>query len=596
MNKIDKEILVISDTHGKKEDLTEVLKNYYSEESKPDILFHLGDGRRDLDLLEVVRKDIDMVRVDGNVDVNGGELQTEIKLVGNVMFVCRHYAFGEGGSYDIHSFDKNILNYISSREEYKKADVVICMHGHKHINHINEVSKFGVNTDKKLVVMSPGSISAPKDGYSPKHSFIEIDYDGNIFIENRDQKLEIVNRMLIPLTKYKEGTKEYEEKAQSLAKYIMSNKPEYAKNVYENSLDFTKAIEESFDEIVNGLTEKNFDFYLELCSKEQIEIIFRRNPWALAIKMEDKKTVDLIRIKGVQLNPSNFSDLFTVGLRLGSIEAYYSLFGEADTKEYILKNVTEFAKINERNLDFLPAIGCDIETILKYASEAKISVFKIDTLLKKIDDWEIKKVDKFLDTYKNDQSVLTFLIYSFGDDIEQEKLDEIKETIDLDKEVKNENINAVLLYVMIELRTKLNKTIEQYHAEKKEKISNVSVSSNMEFIAELVSLIREDGTLAIKTIEELENVVLGVGALHSNLLEQQYDILESGEEQDALIYIEDTYDDAMEDVLKSECVEDALSILEQVKSRECEITEEGNKKPTVVQERTEEYTEGDIPF
>lgn len=157
-------ILIVSDTHGKLHNLTEVI-----EREKPiDWLLHLGDveGQEDeIALLADCRVGI----VSGNNDWFT-RLSRELELViGGVRIFMTH-----GHRYDVYSG----ADCIKAQGIVRGADVV--MFGHTHCPHIERDKESGI------LILNPGSISCPRQaGRRPSYIIMEIKSDKQIECEIR---------------------------------------------------------------------------------------------------------------------------------------------------------------------------------------------------------------------------------------------------------------------------------------------------------------------------------------------------------------------------------------------------------------------------
>lgn len=156
----EKKILVISDTHGRTENLDKILPLV-----KPlDQLIHLGDVGNDTDYIEVVAE-CACCFVAGNNDFYSNlPRERVIKLNGVSMFLTHgHY------------------HYVNSRKDFIRAAAVqrgakIALFGHTHVPYLEE-------TDG-IVVANPGSLSLPRQAdRCPTYLLLFIAEDGSIRVE-----------------------------------------------------------------------------------------------------------------------------------------------------------------------------------------------------------------------------------------------------------------------------------------------------------------------------------------------------------------------------------------------------------------------------
>ena len=149
-------VLIISDTHGRRANLEEVLER----EESLDMLIHLGDVEDDDDYIEAV-VDYPPHIIAGNNDYFSFlSKEKEIKI-GKYKVWITH-----GHNYYV-SMDTKRL-----RQEAVARGVDIVMFGHTHKPYID------VGGD--LMVINPGSLSYPRqDGRKPTYIIMETDVNGN---------------------------------------------------------------------------------------------------------------------------------------------------------------------------------------------------------------------------------------------------------------------------------------------------------------------------------------------------------------------------------------------------------------------------------
>lgn len=149
-------VLIISDTHGRRANLEEVLER----EESLDMLIHLGDVEDDDDYIETV-VDYPTHIIAGNNDYFSFlSKEKEIKI-GKYKVWITH-----GHNYYV-SMDTKRL-----RQEAVARGVDIVMFGHTHKPYID------VGGD--LMVINPGSLSYPRqEGRKPTYIIMETDVNGN---------------------------------------------------------------------------------------------------------------------------------------------------------------------------------------------------------------------------------------------------------------------------------------------------------------------------------------------------------------------------------------------------------------------------------
>lgn len=140
-------ILILSDTHGREENLEKVLER----EGMPDYMIHLGDSE---DSGEHIRSMITcpLYIVAGNCDFFSDLPRTAIVEIGRfrILMTHGHYYYVSVGTRDL-------------VEDAKANDCNIAMFGHTH-------KPFVDRNDKELTVLNPGSLSFPRqNGRRPSY-------------------------------------------------------------------------------------------------------------------------------------------------------------------------------------------------------------------------------------------------------------------------------------------------------------------------------------------------------------------------------------------------------------------------------------------
>ncbi|MBP3595462.1 MAG: metallophosphoesterase [Lachnospiraceae bacterium] len=156
----EKKVLVISDTHGRTDNLDKILPLV-----KPlDQLIHLGDVGRDVEYIEVIAE-CPCCFVSGNNDFYS-TLPRErlIKLNGVPVFLTHGHYY-----------------YVNSRKDYVRSAAIqrgarIALFGHTHVPYLEE--------DNTILVANPGSLSLPRQADAcPTYMLLYIAEDGSFRVE-----------------------------------------------------------------------------------------------------------------------------------------------------------------------------------------------------------------------------------------------------------------------------------------------------------------------------------------------------------------------------------------------------------------------------
>jgi len=135
-------ILVISDSHGFKDNIIQAI----SKES-PDMILHIGDNKKDCDIITATYPEIPLRCVKGNCDrfTPGVEIDNFVLEDKRIMMTHGHlYGVKTGTEYLI----KNAL----------EKDVDILLYGHTHIPHYS--------VHEHMAVINPGSLSGAEKTYA----------------------------------------------------------------------------------------------------------------------------------------------------------------------------------------------------------------------------------------------------------------------------------------------------------------------------------------------------------------------------------------------------------------------------------------------
>ena len=163
----EKKVLVISDTHGRTDNLDKILPLV-----KPlDQLIHLGDVGKNIDYIEVVAE-CACCFVSGNNDFYS-TLPRErlIKLNGVPIFLTHGHYY-----------------YVNSRKDFIRSVAVqrgakIALFGHTHVPYLEE--------DETLLVANPGSLSLPRQAdHCPSYMLLYIAEDGSFRVEQHRMEVD----------------------------------------------------------------------------------------------------------------------------------------------------------------------------------------------------------------------------------------------------------------------------------------------------------------------------------------------------------------------------------------------------------------------
>ncbi len=148
-------VLVISDTHGRHENLIKVLER----EEAIDLVIHLGDAEGCEDYIEELAK-CPLEIVSGNSDFFSALDQEKELELGKykILITHGHYYYVNAGIEDI-----------KREAEGRGCDIVMFGHTHRPLIHYG----------KKVIAINPGSLSYPRqEGKKPSYVIMEIDNSG----------------------------------------------------------------------------------------------------------------------------------------------------------------------------------------------------------------------------------------------------------------------------------------------------------------------------------------------------------------------------------------------------------------------------------
>lgn len=152
-------ILVVSDTHGKDDNLKLVL----SEECPLDMLIHLGDAEGSEHFIpDWVNPECRMEMVLGNNDFFSRlDREREIDIAGHKAFITHGHYYG------VSMGPEGLV------DEAKSRGCDIAMYGHTHRPFLDVIDG--------VTVLNPGSLSYPRqEGRRPSYMIIHVDADGKM--------------------------------------------------------------------------------------------------------------------------------------------------------------------------------------------------------------------------------------------------------------------------------------------------------------------------------------------------------------------------------------------------------------------------------
>jgi len=145
--------LIISDSHGRANDVMDAV-----EKVKPEVLFHLGDGAKDLRGLGLLYPDVTVYQVGGNCDYSSNMELVRLTTLEGVRILMTHgHIFGV----------KQSISRLVREAKGRNARVVL--YGHTH-------SAYFEDRDG-LLITNPGSI-----GFSGRYGVLTVE-NGNVSYE-----------------------------------------------------------------------------------------------------------------------------------------------------------------------------------------------------------------------------------------------------------------------------------------------------------------------------------------------------------------------------------------------------------------------------
>ena len=166
-------ILVFSDSHGRIEPIQSIIK---AHADTVDAVLHLGDGAAEVLTLKSRFPSIPFHAVIGNCDSytysEFGITQDKCLMLGGyTLYLCHGDRFGVGGG----------VEALAAYAAYKHAD--IALYGHTHIAH--EEYRPAENGKSPLWILSPGSVSLPRDSSLPSFGILDLTEQGVLFSVGR---------------------------------------------------------------------------------------------------------------------------------------------------------------------------------------------------------------------------------------------------------------------------------------------------------------------------------------------------------------------------------------------------------------------------
>lgn len=156
-------VLIVSDTHGREENLIRVLKNI----GPLDYMIHLGDSESGEERIRGLAP-CPVYMVNGNCDYFSRLPDSAVvKMEGHRILITHgHYYYVSVGIRDL-------------AEDAKANNCDIVMFGHTHRPYFDQ-------SDPHLTVLNPGSLSFPRqDGHHPSYMIMTLGNDGTVEFEQK---------------------------------------------------------------------------------------------------------------------------------------------------------------------------------------------------------------------------------------------------------------------------------------------------------------------------------------------------------------------------------------------------------------------------
>lgn len=152
-------VLIVSDSHGRNENVKKALEKAVSTVGKVDLMVHLGDVGNNYQEIERMTG-VPTYMVAGNNDYGGFLRDTIVFHIGkHKVFACHGHRMG------VHR-DLSVLRYHALSNECD-----IAMFGHTHVPVIDEGD---------VTIINPGSLTYPRQfGHKKTFIIMELDEEGN---------------------------------------------------------------------------------------------------------------------------------------------------------------------------------------------------------------------------------------------------------------------------------------------------------------------------------------------------------------------------------------------------------------------------------
>jgi hypothetical protein len=147
-----KKILVLSDSHGNIQNMI-----YAVKQTRPDMIFHLGDCWSDAEQLHRKFKNIPMEHVPGNCDCTLEPPERILYIEGKKILLCHGHAYNVK------------MGLLSLEYAAKEKEVDLALFGHTH--------RVFYDLHNGIGMFNPGSIGAPGFGIPPSYGILTLDGD-----------------------------------------------------------------------------------------------------------------------------------------------------------------------------------------------------------------------------------------------------------------------------------------------------------------------------------------------------------------------------------------------------------------------------------
>ena len=144
-------IIVMSDSHGSAYAVEKIIERNMSA----DIFVHLGDGEREIGIMQDKYPHLDIRFVCGNCDYNSMLPPVQIIDADGARILCTH-----GHRYYV----KNGTETLRSIARDNGCNIALFGHTHQRYN----------SYEDGIYIMNPGSCSSPRDFSKPSYGFIDI--------------------------------------------------------------------------------------------------------------------------------------------------------------------------------------------------------------------------------------------------------------------------------------------------------------------------------------------------------------------------------------------------------------------------------------